>query len=180
MNGLRYSALLAAILLSSGKAYSANTETNLLVTFTESAPKDSFMITNIGNCRINQLQLRIDLASSKGSLIFDPTGSGAGVQVFQPLKVTAGQSYITALSEVSDGSQELELRLNSLVAGAKVSLTVDLDDTLPRERSDLGQTRISDAEISGAMVYSRVDSGAPVKAAFGADAIALLRGIPCS
>ncbi len=180
MNGLHSLTLLVAFLLSSATAVGAANQTTLLVTFSESAPKDSFTITNAGNCKINELELRIDLASSKGGLIFDPTGSGAGVQVFQPLEVTTGQSYISAVSKVSDGGRDVDLRLNSFVPGAEVSFTVDVDDTLPRERSELGQTRVSDAEISGALIYSKADNGASAKATFGADATAQIPRIPCS
>ena len=159
MNALRGITMVAAVLLSTAVAYSATKETALSVTFSESAPKDSFTITNVGDCSIDQLHLRIDLASSKGGLIFDPTSNGAGVQVFQPFEVVAGQSYITAVSEVSDGSQDVALRLKALIPGAKVSFTVDVDDTVPRARSELGQTRVSDAEISGAVISGDVDNG---------------------
>ena len=165
---------------SSAGAQGAADETSVTVTFVESAPKDSFTIANVGKCKAHNLQLRINLATSQGRLIFDPTGQGAGVEVFQPLQVTNGQAQITSISQVSDGSQDVELRLTSLAPGSIVSFTVDVDDTLPRDRSELGQIRVSGSEISGAEVQGQVGEGGSVKAIFGSDATARLARVSCA
>ena len=159
---------------------SASQLTSLAVTFSESAPKDSFTIVNVGTCKLGNLQFRLNLASSQGRLIFDPTASGAGVEVFQPLEITAGQSAIEEISEVRDGSQGLTIKLRNLLPGAKVAFTVDVDDTLPREKSQLGQIRVSGAEIAGAKVYGEHSSGAESAASFGDDVTVRLDRLPCA
>ena len=175
-----YLCVLALFSLAGAPTLSATQGTSLVVTFSESAPKDSFTFTNVGTCKLGQLQIRLNLASSQGRLIFDPTASGAGVEVFQPLEVTAGQSSIVSISDVRDGSQDLTLKLSSLSPGAKVAFTVDVDDTLPQGKSQLGQTRVSGAEIAGAKIYGEHDRGTELTASFGDDAKARLDRIPCA
>ena len=57
---------------------------DIAVRFVESAPKDRFIIENLGDCALTAAGLTLDMAGSAGGLIFDVTGSGAGVEVFQP------------------------------------------------------------------------------------------------
>ena len=60
---------------------------DIVVNFVESAPKDRFVIKNTGEYDFENLIVEIDLTSSVGRLIFDTTGNGAGVEVFQPFEV---------------------------------------------------------------------------------------------
>ncbi|NEQ55361.1 MAG: hypothetical protein F6K11_35460, partial [Leptolyngbya sp. SIO3F4] len=109
------------------------------VEFIESAPKDRFVITNMGSCTLTGLTLELDLSQSAGKLIFDTTATGAGVEVFQPFEVEAGD--IVPLGGVNDGDSKLALQIVSLAPGNRASFTIDVDDTLPR--SELGQIRVA-------------------------------------
>ncbi|NEQ55080.1 MAG: hypothetical protein F6K11_33980 [Leptolyngbya sp. SIO3F4] len=51
---------------------------------------------------------------------------------------------------MNDGDSKLALQIVSLAPGNRASFTIDVDDTLPR--SELGQIRVADSEISGAVV----------------------------
>ncbi|MEO1720574.1 MAG: aggregation factor core, partial [Pseudomonadota bacterium] len=66
----------------------------LEVRFLEGAPKDRFTLTNGSNCPLRAADVTIDLSGSPFGLIFDTTGTGAGVQVFQPLELTDGAAYL--------------------------------------------------------------------------------------
>ncbi len=170
--------VLTATVLTSAPAYSAAIETKVSVAFKESAPKDSFTITNAGTCTTFGLHLKIDLEPSRSGLIFDPTGSGAGVEVFQPLKITTGQDIVENISTVRDGSQSVMLKIKPLKPGARIAFTIDVDDTLTR--SELGQTRVSGGEIAGAEILGRSADGSMMRATFGSDSTALISRIPCA
>lgn len=131
--------------------------------FIESAPKDRFEITNTG-CDLDSLDLTINLATAPAGLIFDVSASGAGVEVFQPVEVVSGR---VALSDVTDGDQALALRVTAFGTGETIVISADLDDL--QVSSQLGQIRVSGAEIAGATLVVG-DSAA----AFGPDATARL------
>lgn len=114
------------------------------------------------------MTLTLDLSGSKAGLIFDTTATGAGVEVFQPLEIAAGAENIASMSTPTDGDTRLDIALNALAPNAETRITIDLDDTLAA--SDLGQIRVSGAEIEGAEVTTPTAT-----AAFGADAIAVLK-----
>lgn len=120
---------------------------DVIVTFRDGAPKDRFTITNTADCATGPMTLALDLAPAPAGLIFDITGDGAGVDVFQPFEVAAGGDIITAVSDVADGDQRLELALQGLEAGAEVAFTIDLDDT-----GGGREITVSGSEIAGAMV----------------------------
>lgn len=119
------------------------------VAFIESAPKDRFVITNRGSCVLEDLTLELDLSQSAGLLIFDTSATGAGVEVFQPFEVEEGDIVQLAADGVGDGDSELALRIAYLGPGDRASFTIDVDDTLPN--GELGQIRVADSEISGAI-----------------------------
>lgn len=168
----------ASVTLAVPMAHATTSETSVSVAFSESAPNDSFTITNTGACQASNFSLRIDLASSKGRLIFDPTAKGAGVEVFQPLEITEGEAHLASISKVRDGSSDVALELRSFAPGAKIAFTVDVDDTLPR--SELGQTRVADSEISGAEIQGKARDDFELKSSFGDNATAQLKNIPCA
>lgn len=118
---------------------------DVTVRFQDSAPKDRFVIST--DCAIAEIDMSIDLSQSAGSLIFDVTADGAGVEVFQPVEVQSGTAQI---QPVIDGDQRLALRIAALAGDADVVISADLDDVLPN--SALGQIRVSGAELDGAQV----------------------------
>jgi hypothetical protein len=117
------------------------------VQFFEGAPKDRFIITNEGACNIGPGTLVIDFAASKAGLIFDVTGVGAGVDVFQPFEVTEGADLLTSLPVISDGDQIATLSMNVFGASQKVAFTIDVDDT-----TGTRAITVSNDEINGATV----------------------------
>jgi hypothetical protein len=133
---------LCAALLSSG-AIAAEVHTK----FIEGAPKDRFAISYTGTCTMENVEITIDLSTAPAGLIFDVTGTGAGVDVFQPFELTAGHDLISNPPQVEDGDQSVTLRLTSLAEGQGVDFTIDVDDT-----EGTRPTMISDAEITGAAV----------------------------
>ena len=159
---------LTALLLTAPMA-----QADISARFIESAPKDRFVLTNLSGCPEGAVEIRIDLAGSAAGLIFDTTGSGAGVDVFQPFELVRGAELVRDPPQVRDGQTEVILSLTSLPAGAEIAFTVDVDDT--RAVSDLGQTRVSGAEIAGARL--EIDGQS---APFGPDAIARLPRAVCN
>lgn len=116
---------------------------DLIVQFTDGAPKDSITLVNAG-CALSDAMVVIDLGGSQGGLIFDVTSGGAGVEVFQPVEITSGYG---ALSKVRDGDKRLQILVRSLAAGETFGVTADLDDTA----SDREIT-VTGSEMAGATV----------------------------
>ena len=153
--------------------------TSMTVTFRESAPKDSFEVRNTGNCRAIPMTLLIDLGKSRGRLIFDVTGKGAGVEVFQPFEIARGRQLAAKTPLVRDGDDQLSLRLKRLQPADVFAFTIDVDDTL--NDSTLGQIRVAGSEIEGATATIATDGkGNAVQASFSSDAIAVLHRVPCA
>lgn len=169
--------ILAGALLGS-TAIAGSALADLRVNFVEGAPTDRFVIANAGPCPVGPATVTIDLARSAAGLYVDTTAQGAGVQVFQPLKVARGGEWVAAAPAVADGDQILTTKLTGLPPGAAVTLTLDIDDSLasgPR-----GQTQIAGSEIEGAAVMvSYDDVGVPGGAPFGADGVALIAAPGC-
>ena len=127
---------------------------DLTVTFRDGTPKDLFVISNPAACATGPFALTFDLYPSPAGLIFDVTGDGAGVKVFQPFEVTAGADFINAVSPVADGDQILTLDLADLPSGAEVRFTIDLDDT-----AGAREITVSGSEIAGALALVTTDVG---------------------
>ncbi|MEL6126244.1 MAG: aggregation factor core [Pseudomonadota bacterium] len=130
-------------------------EADLLVSFRDSAPRDIFILQNDGSCPINGA-VELDLEPSPSGLFFDVTAEGAGVEVFQPLRVEAGAGYLSAVPVVRDGDKSVVLSVAGLPPGEQVRFTADLDDSLTN--GTFGQIRVSGSEIAGAI--ARVAGGA--------------------
>jgi hypothetical protein len=146
---------------------------DLGVRFVEGAPKDRFEITNRAACAVERAEVVIDLAGSAAGLIFDVTGAGAGVDVFQPFELVAGAEALDAVPRVADGDRQLSLSIRSLAPGARIAFTIDVDDTLgPR-----GIT-VSDREIEGAGVRLVV-AGIAASGRFSRQAEAVVKTPPC-
>lgn len=161
-----FAKLVSAILVSLPVISSAKAD--LVAQFDEGAPKDRFTFTNTGNCSIVGATVRLDLSGSRAGLIFDTTGSGAGVEVFQPLEIVSGAGSIIGVSEVNDGDTAMEIRVGELKSNASIAFTVDVDDTLGGR-----EITVSDAEIAGAGV-ALVMGGRDTEAAFDSTTQAVL------
>lgn len=146
---------------------------DLQIRFDEGAPKDRFVIENTGDCALRDAKLTIDLAGSPYGLIFDVTGRGAGVEVFQPFELESGEASLKSQPLVRDGDNRLTLDFGNLPAGHTLSFTIDVDDTANNR-----EITVSDAEIAGATV--RLDALEGVQeAAFGNSASALMARPSC-
>ena len=130
---------------------------DISVQFTESAPKDSFRITNLGACPAGPLEVLIDLGSSSAGLIFDTTSRGAGVEVFQPFELVTGTGQVTTHSRIADGDTVATLSISKMPVNGEVAFTIDVDDTLAS--SSNGQIMVSGSEIEGASVKIKSPGG---------------------
>lgn len=146
LRGLSLPAALASGLLVTTLPATAD----IAVRFVESAPKDRFVIENVSTCSQGALDITIDLGTAPVGLIFDTTAAGAGVEVFQPFEVAVGAKILSSAILPTDGDEALNLSLTGLASGQSFVFTVDVDDT--GAQSELGQIRVSDAEIAGASV----------------------------
>ena len=138
----------ATLLLSSAlTCAAASTAADIGVRFIEGAPKDRFEITNLGACAVVATDVVIDLRGSAAGLVFDVTGAGAGVEVFQPFELVSGADALASPSRVADGDRQITLSVRRLAPAGRIAFTIDVDDTVgPR-----GIT-VSDSEIEGAVV----------------------------
>lgn len=162
---MRLPMILASVLMLSTSA-----KAGIMVRFEESAPKDRFTITNAGTCALPLTSLTIDLTGSAAGLIFDVTGSGAGVNVFQPFQLVTGEEHVLALPEVKDGDRAISLKLMGLGPNQRVVFTIDVDDT-----AGMTESMISGSEISGATVMAEATSGT-----FGANNTAIVKLPACT
>lgn len=165
-----YKPTIAAFIIATSLAQPAYA--NLEVRFTESAPKDIFTVKNLGKCDLKEVLLEIDLTESAGQLIFDTTATGAGVEVFQPFEVRQGKMTLTSADNVQDGDTALALRIDQIAAGATVSFTIDVDDTLAK--GELGNIRVSGSEIQGGSVRITSVNDDKAVATFGNTSKALI------
>lgn len=136
---------LALAMMASLTATTATAE--LLVTFSEGAPKDSFRFQNTGACALSDVTVALDLAPSQGGLIFDVTSHGAGVEVFQPFDLIQGADALHDIPVVKDGQTALNPAIANLAPNAAITFTIDVDDTKGSRA-----ITVSGAEISGARV----------------------------
>lgn len=153
-------------------------QASVSVDFREGAPKDRFTITNSSECALNNVVVNIDLSNTDGKLIFDTTGAGAGVEVFQPFEVTKGAIKLISSETVTDGDTGLSLGIESLGSGESISFTIDVDDTLVK--SELGNIRVSNSEIKGGAFSIQAGEGISASAVFGANSRAETAALTCS
>ena len=146
---------------------------DITVEFSEGAPKDRFTFTNTSDCALGPATVTLDLATAPAGLIFDVTGEGAGVEVFQPFELVSGARNVTATPSVSDGQQTLAMGLSGLGAGESVAFTIDLDDT-----TSTRQITVSGSEIAGSSVSIETERLAAA-AIFTDKANAILRWSDC-
>ena len=144
------------------------------MSFDEGAPKDRFTFANTGSCAIADAQIVLDLSSSKSGLIFDVTGKGAGVEVFQPMEVTVGAQALLSVPKVKDGDNQIKFDIGELKAGQRIAFTIDVDDTAGGR-----EITVSGSEIAGARVRLLKDGMSPT-AVFAADARATVQLMECT
>lgn len=166
-SGMR--ALIAGLICVAGAA-----QADVAVRFVEGAPKDAFSFEAVTACASGPLEITLDLAGSAAGLVFDVTGAGAGVEVFQPFELVSGAALVVDAPVVADGDQSLEMSLSALPMGIPVRFTIDVDDTLGAR----GIT-VSGGEIAGATV-SVMQDGRVATGVFGSDARALVALAGCS
>ena len=135
--------------------------------FIEGAPKDRFTLSYDGTCALGPTQLVIDLGTAPAGLIFDITGAGAGVEVFQPLEWVQGSAQT---SQVTDGDTTLTVSLDQWAPGEVRAFTVDIDDTTSGR-----QITVDGSEMVGATL--RADGQTAV---FDASGSATLPLDPCT
>jgi len=148
---------------------------DLKVSFAEGAPKDRFSLQNRSGCDLSNLSVEIDLSSSAAQLIFDTTGKGAGVEVFQPFEKVTGKFQLKG--QVTDGEQRLTLQIDDFAAGETISFTIDVDDTLTN--SELGNIRVSSSEMQGSQVNLTMASGSIFSGTFADDNTSVLEVESC-
>ncbi|GGX41964.1 hypothetical protein GCM10007385_06910 [Tateyamaria omphalii] len=136
---------------------------DLTVSFRDGAPKDRFTLSYDGACALDQLDVQIDLGTAPAGLIFDTTGAGAGVEVFQPLEWVAGRART---SQVTDGDTVLSVSLDGVEPGTSWAFTADIDDT-----TSARQITVDASEMAGAML--RVEGQAAVFDESGAATVKL-------
>ena len=140
---MRLTLTVAAALLAAGPAFA-----DLSVRFIEGAPKDRFVFTHEGACATGPMTLTVDLSGSAAGLVFDVTGEGAGVVVFQPVDLVSGGDRVTVLPEVADGDTSLDLALSGLAPSDVVAFTIDLDDTIVAREITVSRSEIVGAAIT--------------------------------
>lgn len=145
---------------------------DVTVTFRDGAPVDTFQITPDDTCLSKNISLTIDLYGSQGALIFDVTGAGQGVEVFQPFVITQGQDLLISASKITDGDEILTLLLANLTA--PLAFTLDLDDTIGAR-----EITVTGAEIAGAAVMLTTDTDA-LSATFDSTGTAVIATPDCS
>lgn len=128
-------------------AITTGASANLRLEFREGAPKDRFVLSNVGTCNLEDVSVTIDLKNSQGKLIFDITGDGAGVEVFQPFEIESGSKLLAKLPTVVDGQTEVTLDLPLFKAGKRLVVSTDLDDTIGQR-----EITVKASEFSGTVI----------------------------
>jgi len=158
-----------AVLLLSFPAYA-----DLQVQFIEGAPKDRFVIMNVGSCDLGPAVFTIDFAASNSGLIFDVTETGGGVEVFQPFEVTDGAQYLVEVPVISDGDQRATLSMTGIAQDEMIAFTIDVDDT-----NGTREITVTDDEISGT-TFSLISDSATYSIVMVDGAQAIIPTAPCS
>lgn len=161
-----------ALVLAAG-LYGAPALADIEVRFIEGAPKDRFVISNQSTCATGPVVVTLDLSTSQSGLIFDVTGAGAGVEVFQPFELASEGSALASVPEVRDGDNVLTLDVTDLPAGAALGFTIDVDDTVSGR-----QITVSGAEFAGVSVQLTA-AGQQSTAQFGSTPKLTMAGPDC-
>jgi hypothetical protein len=166
-------ATICALGVASSLMMGAAAQADLRVSFDEGAPKDRFRIVNTGGCAFVGSSILLDLSTSRGGLIFDVTGVGEGVEVFQPFDLVEGAAALASVPTVLDGETRIRLDVVDLQPLAAIAFTIDVDDTLGQRA-----ITVSGSEIEGASV-SYTGPEHESSAAFSTRATAVLEVAGC-
>ena len=91
-----------------------------------------------------------NLSPSNGKVFFDVTDKGAGVEVFQPLRIVSKGNNAAKLAEppvIKDGDQQLVMRFSQFTGQQQFAVTMDVDDQLGGR-----EITVNSSEMSGAML----------------------------
>jgi len=99
--------------------------------FIEGAPIDRLLVTNRSSAGWAIEQVTWDLTPSAGQVIFDTTGSGAGVEVFQPFRQLSAEDTRRAGGDVSDGKQIAVLAADPSVTDGDQSVLIQFQSFEP-------------------------------------------------
>lgn len=116
-------------------------------TFLEGAPRDRLVVKNLSAGDWTLARADWLLAGSQGRVLFDVTGSGAGVQVFQPFRVEKSQDLLARQPDVKDGDQVLSLEFNGFGPGRDFIFSIDVDDQLQASETIVDGTEMQGAEM---------------------------------
>jgi hypothetical protein len=94
--------------------------------------------------------LTIDLAPSRGGLLFDTAPGGPGFNAAQPFQALSDPQALIAPPDIADGATAMTLGFHGLAKGERFVFGIDMDDTLTQ--SAYGQTIVDGAEVEGAGV----------------------------
>jgi hypothetical protein len=147
---------------------------DIRVDFIEGAPKDRFVVSNLGKCDLGASKVTIDLAGSAGRLIFDVTNQGEGVEVFQPFELVSGEDVLSGLPLVRDGDKAVELDIVNLKSGGEISFTIDVDDTIGAR-----EITVTNSEIEGAKLIYQA-GGKTISGKFNKTAKATVKTPSCA
>lgn len=151
---------------------SSTARADIMVKFTEGAPKDRFTVVNVGACALGPATIRLDLSGSSAGLIFDTTSAGAGVEVYQPFELVMGADVVRGTPAVTDGDTAMTLEVSDLAPNGHVAFTIDVDDTQTNGPS--GQIIVRGSEIAGAVAMVGTSDGWSGAAEFDTNSQALI------
>lgn len=160
-------------ILAASIVFASPLSAEIQIEFKEGAPKDRFVISNLGDCDYKNVSMQVDLSNSAGKLIFDTTNQGAGVEVFQPFEIVSGQEWIIDTDTPSDGDQSFALEIAALPSGADLILSTDVDDTIAAR-----EITVRGSEFNGSTAAVTID-GRTETVEFGDTPIARLQPSNC-
>ena len=88
---------------------------------------DGFLITNLDNCPLSDVEIKIDMSSSSGALVFDTFPGPPGLNQSQSLRILSGSDFLSQTPVVRDGSQKLTLAVKELPSDESILIALDTD-----------------------------------------------------
>jgi len=119
---------------------------------------DGFSITNLDGCPLTDVEVKIDISSSLGGLVFDTFPGPPGLNRSQSLRIVGGSGYLAQTPVVRDGSQILTLKVKELPSEESVLIALDTDSKTSAW-SDTGDIKGSTVVISDSEAVTFNDRG---------------------
>jgi hypothetical protein len=116
--------------------------------FIEGAPTDRLVLAHKSPAGWQIRDVAWDLSPSKGKVFFDVTDQGAGVEVFQPLRIVSKGASAATLADspaIRDGDEQLTMRFKQFTPEQTFAITMDVDDRLGGR-----EITVNSSEMSGA------------------------------